>query len=521
MAKSRTANTFYNFITSMFGEFLAIILQFVVRTVFIHTLGKSYLGINGLFSNILQMLSLAELGVGSAILFKLYEPLSKNDKKRITILLKFYKRVYQIIGIVITVLGLSLIPFLRYIVKDYNSLESLGINAVLIYLLFLIKTVSSYFFFAYKSAIVKADQKAYKLNLVNYIVTTITSFLQIIVLVFVQSFEVYVGVSIFTTILQNYLNARVAKKMYPYIDDKYEEKLDKKEMKDVFKDCSALLIYKINGVVLKATDNIIISKFLGLGMVGLYSNYFILYSTIDTILGKVFESVLHSLGNLHTTEDKKHEYNIFKTVNFIAIILGATAGIGIACVADEFVSTWIGKKWLLAQPFAILMGFEIYGLATRQYLSKYRSAMGLFKQAKYRPIFGMIINLVVSLLLVKNYGICGVLVGTIVADWTTIMWYDPLIIHKYGFKNQFSIKKYYLKNFINVIICLITGIGCLFMCNHLFINMGWISVIIHAILVSIIVPGIYLLCFYKTDEENELKKIINKFIKRRKIIKSN
>ena len=108
----------------MFGEFLAIILQFVVRTVFIHTLGKSYLGINGLFSNILQMLSLAELGVGSAILFKLYEPLSKNDKKRIKILLKFYKRVYQIIGIVITVLGLSLIPFLRYIVKDYNSLES-------------------------------------------------------------------------------------------------------------------------------------------------------------------------------------------------------------------------------------------------------------------------------------------------------------------------------------------------------------------------------------------------------------
>ena len=518
MAKSRTANTVYNFITSIFGEFLTIILQFIVRTVFIQSLGKSYLGINGLFTNILQMLSLAELGVGSAILFKLYDPLAKNDKKRITILLKFYKKVYQIIGLIITILGLCLIPFLRYIVSDYDSLEVLGINATFIYLLFLIKTISSYFFLAYKSAIVKADQKTYRLNVVMYLTTLISSLLQIIVLTLFNSFELYVGVSIFVVLLQNYLNAKVAKKMYPYIDDKYNEKLDKKEIKEIFKDCSALLIYKINGVVLKATDNIIISMFLGLGMVGMYSNYYIIYSTIDVIFGKVFESVLHSLGNLHTMDNKKHEYNIYKTVNLIAIILGATAGIGIACVSNEFVYVWIGKEWILVQPFAILMGMEIYGLANRQYLSKYRSAMGLFQQAKYRPIFGMIINLVVSLLLVQHFGICGVLIGTIVADWTTIMWYDPLIIHKYGFNKLFPVKKYYIKNLMYIIIALLTGTGCYYICNHLFMNMGWVSVMIHALIVSIIVPAIYLLIFYKSDEIYELKKIINKIIKRKKVV---
>jgi len=366
MKKSRTTNTFYNFMTSIAGQLLNIILQFAVRTVFINTLGKSYLGINGLFSNILQMLSLAELGVGSAILFKLYDPLAKGNKKRITLLMKFYKKVYQIIGIVIVAIGLCLIPFLKYIVSDYDKLNILGINAVLIYILYLLRTVISYFFLAYKSGIVKVDQKEYRLNIISYLVNIISSVSQIIILYLFESFELYVAVLIFAVLLQNYLNARTAKKMYPYIDDKYEDKISKEEMKSIFKDCGAIFLYKINTVVLKATDNIIISMFLGIDIVGMYSNYYILYTTIDGIFGKVFEAAKHSLGNLHVTKDYNHEYNIFKTINLIAVILGATAGIGIACVSNEFIESWIGKEWLLIQPFSILMGIEVDGLATRQ-----------------------------------------------------------------------------------------------------------------------------------------------------------
>lgn len=517
MKNSRTANTIYNFITGVAGQFLTIILQFIVRTAFIATLGKEYLGISGLFSNILQMLSLAELGVGSAILFKLYDPLARGDKKRITLLLKFYKHVYQIIGLVITIGGLCLIPFLKYIVSDYETLAPLGINAVLIYTLYLLKTVLSYFFLAYKSAIVKADQKEYKLNIILYLVNLIISILQILALYLFKSFELYVGVLIIGVLLQNYLNARLAKKLYPYIDDKYEEKIDKKELKDVFKDCKALLIYRINGVVLKATDNIIISMYLGLGLVGMYSNYYILYATIDTIFGRIFESALHSLGNLHTTKDTKHEYNIFKTVNLVAVLFGALAGIGVACVSNEFVEAWIGKEWILAQPFSILMGIEIYGLASRAYLSKYRSAMGLFQQAKYRPLFGMIINLIVSLTLVKKLGINGVLIGTIVADWLTIMWYDPYIIHKYGLENKFSIKKYYIKNIFDAILALMLGVICYIICNNFLTGMGWLSVIIHALIVSLIVPIVYMLFYFKSDEMKEIKVVAKKIMK--KVIK--
>ena len=515
MNKSRIKNTVYNFVTSIGGQFLTIFLQFLVRTIFVKSLGKEYLGINGLFSNVLQMLSLAELGVGSAILFKLYDPLAKNDKKRIAILLKFYKYVYRIIGVVIIVIGLSIMPFLRFIVSDYDSLKQLNINAFLIYLLFLAKTVVSYFFFAYKKAIVSADQNDYKLNINMYLVSFVSSIFQIIVLILFKSFILYVVVSIVAVLLQNYLNALVASKLYPYIDTCYDEKLDKKEIKNIFKDCSALLLYRINSVVLTATDNIIISMFLGLSTVALYSNYYILYNTIDSLFGKMFDSVLHSLGNLHTTNNIKKEYTIFKTINFIAVLLGTTAGIGIALVSNEFINSWIGANWIIVQPFSMLMGIEIFGLAIRQFLSKYRSAMGLFQQAKYRPVFGMIINLIVSLLLVNYLGICGVLIGTIVADWLTIMWYDPYIIYKYGLKNKFSVSNYYLKNFIYIILAIISGFCCYILCNNIFINLGWISVIIHSFSILFIIPFIFVVFFIRSDEVYEIIIIIKKIIRKK------
>lgn len=515
---SRTKNTIYNFASSMIGQIITVVMQFVVRTVFIQTLGKSYLGISGLFSNILSMLSLAELGVGSAILFKLYKPIAEKDEKRINILIQFYKKVYVFIGITVATIGIILIPFLRFMVNDYEKLELLGINAIFVYLLYLLQSVSSYLFFAYKSAIVKADQKEYILNIVTYISTIICSIIQIVILKVFNNFELYILILVFSTIIQNIVNAVVADKLYPFIKNKEKEKIEEKEIKEIFKDCGAIFLYRLNGVVLKATDNIIISIFLGLEMVGMYSNYYVLYTTINTILTKIFDSVTHSLGNLHTGKNLEHEYKIFKTVNFIAVILGATAGIGIFCVSNEFIKAWIGENWVFMQPFALLMGIELYTLSIRIYLSKYRNAMGLFQEAKYRPLIGMLINLIISVILVKVWGICGVLIGTIVADWTTLMWYDPLIIHKYGLKNIVPVNKFYKKNILYVAITIIIGTINYIICNNILINYGWLSVIGHAIICAVSVPLIFIIIFKKEDETEFIFlllrkiKIINKIV---------
>ena len=511
---SRTKNTMYNLISILFGQVINLILQFVVRTVFINTLGKSYLGINGLFSNILTMLSLADLGVGSAILFKLYEPLAKNDEQRINILIKFYKKVYTFIGIIVLLVGLTLIPFLKYIIKDYTTINEIGVNLTFVYILYLIKTVSSYLFFAYKSAIIKADQKEYKLNIIIYVVNFITSIVQIITLVTLKNFELYVIIFIISVVLENYLSAKLAEKLYPIIKEKCFGKLDKKEILNIFKDCGAIFINKINVVVLTATDNIIISMFLGIDMVGLYSNYYVLYSTINTIFNKVFDSVTHSLGNLHVTKDIEKEYRIYKTINLITILLGATTGITFFCVADKFIKLWVGDAWIIPQPFSLLMGIEIFTMSMDLFIGKYRTSMGLFQQSKYRPLFGMVINIVVSAILVNIIGLNGVLIGTIAANWLTLIWYDPLIIHKYGFLNKYSVKKYYLKNMIYVGVTTILGILCYFVTQNVFDGHGWFTLIFDVVLCVALISSIIIILFLKSDEGKEIIKLKNKIIKK-------
>ncbi len=499
-ANSRTTNTIYNFTSSIGGQLITIVMQFVVRTVFIKTLGMSYLGISGLFSNILSMLSLAEFGVGSAILFKLYEPIAKDDRHRITLLMKFYKTVYRYIGIAVAMIGLLLIPFLPFLIKDYQKLETLHINAALIFILYLTQTVSSYLFFAYKSAIVKANQKEYLLNIISYFFTIGAGIVQIITLFAFKKFVVYVIVAILQIIGQNLACAIFADKTYPYINDKTVDKISSQEVKEVFKDCMALFFYKLNGVVLKATDNIVLSAFLGLEVVALYTNYYVFYTTINTLLSKIFGSVSHSLGNLHTCHNNEHEYKVFESVNLITAILGGTAGVGIFVVADEFVRTWVGDEWVFAQPFSLLMGLEVFTLACRIALSKYRTTMGLFQQAKYRPLFGMIINLVVSIALVNAWGICGVLVGTLVADWTTFMWFDPLIIHKYGFENVRPVTHYFVK--LLKYIAVIAAVGCidLLICQYALTGFGWISVVTHAGICALTVPAALIAVSFKTQE---------------------
>jgi len=500
MTRSRTYNSVLNFSSSIGGQLITIVMQFVVRTVFIHTLGEEYLGLNGLFTNILSMLSLAEMGVGTAIIYKLYEPVAKNDQHRIVVLMNFYKIVYRYIGLIIAVIGVILIPFLPFLIKNYDSLEQLHINAVLIYCLYLFNSISSYLFFAYKQAIIRANQKEYYITFIGYLITVGTGILQIICLLIFPNFILYVSIIIFSAIVQNILCARLADKKYAFVKDNIDEKLSKDESKNILKDCGALFLYKVNNIVVKSTDNIIISSFLGLTDVALYSNYYIFYMTIKNLFSKVFDSVGHSLGNLHTTHDTKHEYEVFESLMLVAAILGGTAFVGIYVVADEFIQTWLGKKWVIAQPFSLLLGIELFTVAFKTILSRYRTTMGLFQQAKFRPVAGMIINLGVSIALVMPLGITGVLVGTIVSDWTTILWYDPLVIHRIGFQNKYSVKRYYLKFMMYFLVSFAVGTLDLFFCKNVLVGFGWLSVIFHALICGISLPLVLLLISIKKQE---------------------
>jgi len=513
---SRIKNSLFNFVTSMGAQLVSIIMHFVSRSVFINTLGENYLGISGLFGNILSMLSLAELGVGTAILYRLYSPLAQNDKPKIQAWMHFYKQAYRIIGLVVACVGLCFIPFLPVMINDYEKLDMLGINAVFIYCLFLFKNVSSYLFFAYRSAIVKADQKEYLLTIVGYIITFSTTVLQIISLVLLKNFIVYLIIEIVMVFVQNIIFAVVAHKKYPYINEKPKEKVSREEVKNTIKDCLALMLYKINAIVLKSTDYIVLSVFMGLKFIGIYSNYYIFYTTIHTLFNKIFGSIVHSIGNLHATKKVEHEYLIFKTTLLTAIILGSTAGVGIYVVADELVATWIGTNWVIEQPFSLVMGLELFTLALCTALGKFRHAFGLFQQAKYRPIFSAIVNIVVSVIGVKYLGVVGVILGTIISYWTTFLVYDPVILFKHGFDGKYPVRQFYFSVLGNLLIVSAAGFGLKVLCSNFLVGLGWISVIAHVIICGVTVPLVLVLVNWKKSETQYLYGVFKKkFLKRK------
>jgi O-antigen/teichoic acid export membrane protein len=507
---SRVNNSMKNLVASTGGEVLTILLKFITRSVFIKTLGTQYLGINGLFTNILSMLALAELGVGSAIIFDLYKPIAQNNKKKINQLMNLYRKTYRIIGLVVAALGVCLIPFLPYIIKD--DVSFINVNAI--FLLFLMQNVSTYLFFAYKSAIIKAHQKEYISTIIGYYFSIVTNIMQIIILVVFNNFTLYILTVVVFNILKNLFIALKSDKMFPYIKEKSDDILPKEERKHIFKNTFAIFIYKVNGVVVNATDNIILSIFIGLRIIGIYSNYLLIISVIKTMLNKFYNAIAASLGDLHASDDVENEHKIFKVVNFFTMCSYGLASIGTFVVANNFITLWIGEEFVLSQAFAFLVATEIYIFGLQKTLATFRTAMGLFQQAKYRPVFGIIINLGISILLVQYIGIYGVLIGTISSSLLTYMWFDPYIIYKHVFKR--SVKEYYLTNIKYVLVIIIAG-GLSYYLSSL-INLDGVIFIIIQTLICFIVTGLIIFILYKNKPEfRYILNLINKMFLKAKL----
>ena len=504
----------YSIITSVSGQVFATLLKFVVRTVFIRTLGKTYLGINGLFSDILTMLSLTELGFDTAINFKLYRPLAEKDEKRVRVLIKFYKTVYRIVGTVILLLGVCLIPLLPHLIKDYDSMSTLGVNLAVVFMLHVMRSVSSYWFFAYRSSIMTANQKKYVLDIANYFIELFTSITKILVLVYVGDFLIYTGTVIFSNILRNFVYATIATRYYPQYFEREEDSLSRDEVVDMLRSCGALFIYKLNSVVMKATDNTVISKFIGLDAVGVYSNYLLFYTTVKSLFDKVYFSVKASMGNLFVTESLEKRYQFFQIMNYISVILFGTSAIGISLCADELITVWVGPDYLIAKPFALLVGVEVFFHGLKMNLGQIRNVSGVFQQMWYRPLIGIVINLGVSIWLVQYYGIHGVIIGTITADLLANFFVDPFVIHKYSFDNYKPASEYYKKNLIYFLVLIAVGVVDYFICGRLFVGHGWWSVIVHALIIGVSVPTTLVLLFWRTQECRYLWNMAGRIIRK-------
>ena len=316
-----------------------------------------------------------------------------------------------------------------------------------------------------------------------------------------KSFIAYTAVIIVITIIKNLITSVIANRMYPYAFVKEKDDgISKEKLKELFKDCGATFMFKMNTVVLNATDNLVLSSFIGIGIVGLYSNYLLFYITIKTFANKVFSSFKASLGNIYASQDMKKCYFFFEVMNLLTIIIFGTACIGVALCADDLIYAWIGNDYLIAQPFSLLLGIEIFFVGIKLNLYQIRDVSGIFQKAWFRPIASVIINIVVSVILVQIIGIYGVLVGTIAADFLSNFLMDPVIIYKYSFKNYTSVKYYYLKNAIYFIILFIVGMVNMEACKYIIFENKWVTVISHILIIALTVPTSIILIFHKKEE---------------------
>lgn len=503
MEESRTTNSIRNIKTGIIVQLVNKIMAFVVRTFFIKMLNSEYLGVNGLFTNILTILSFAELGIGTAIIFNMYKPVANHDYEKIKSLMSLYKKSYNTIGVIVFVLGLLVIPFMNIIIKDAPNIKE---NLTGIYLLFLFNTSASYFF-TYKKSIIAAHQKQRIIDNIDSIFYLVKSILEIIFLCLTKNFIVYLIIQILGTFIENIIISIKADKMYPYLKEKNVSKLNKEENKCIFENVKSLVIYKFGGVIMSGTDNILISMLVNVNIVGLCSNYVLIINSIRSIILAALNGITASVGNLNAIGSKKKKEEIFYQITFVNYIIYSFCAIAFIILLNPFIKLWLGQEYVLSLLVSIALSFSFFIEGLRNPGYTYRITLGLFKKAKITPYIGAISNILFSVIFCKLIGVAGIYIGTAIAQLISYSWIDPYLIHKYEFNS--SVWGYFKKYIIYITVFIINICICLFLSSLIKVD-GIFGFVVNCLLVCIIPNTVNIVIYRKSQEFIEVREKIIK-----------
>lgn len=494
-----------NVITNFVGYFLTNFLAYIARIFLLRYLSAEYLGINGLFSNILSMLSLAELGVGSAMGFALYKPIADNDEQKIASFMRFYKQAYRIIGCTICAAGLLMLPFVDFVIQEEPAI---GENLTVLYLIFLFDTVVSYFF-SYKGALLVASQRSYITSSISYITTIVQHVLQILVLVFFRSYIPYLLVKTAGIVVNNILIAHIADREYPYIRQKDIAPLTKEEKKYFFINVKALTTNKLCTILVNNTDNIVITYFNGLITTGIASNYTQLTSILTALVAQVYNGMTASIGNLNASADRDHQYEFFKMMNLSGFWVYSWAAIGLTYVSTDIVKLCFGDQYSLHISIPLMMALNLYVSGINNSIYTFKNTMGLFRYGQYLLLGTAAINLILDIILGKTYGLVGIYAATLIARLLTNAWYEPYVIYKYGFKKSFMI---YLRTYVKYgLLFSASMIACGFLCAQCVFSLP-VNLLMKVLICTVVPFGAYGLGFYRTEEFKYMIKLLAKVI---------
>lgn len=451
---SRSENSTRNIITGFAGQILTLIAGFICRITFVQCLSSEYLGLSGLFGNILSFLGLAELGIGSIIGYELYSCVVAQDQEKIAAYVQWYGKAYRTIGAIIALLGMLFLPFLDTFIAGKTEITE---NLYLIYLLYLANTVCSYMF-SYKAVILSSDQKGYIVSIVQTLATVIMDLLQAVFLILTHNFIIYIIIQIFTNLTKDIVLSCVADKQYPFINIKQKLSLTVDMKKSLMANMKAILFSRIGLYFINGTDSIIVSALNGLSAAGILSNFTLLTSALNNIIMQFVNGITSSVGNLNAQNIKSKSENLFWEIDLFCFWMFGWSALSFIFLANDIVKILFGAEYEVGFGVVVAVALNYFSTGYVNSVWVYKNTYGLFKQDQYIHFITGALNIVLSIALGKQFGVFGVVIATYISRELTAHWYGPYAVFKYGLNAKVSLyfakklKYYFLLVFAGMIL---------------------------------------------------------------------
>ena len=488
MKLERTRNAARNVVFDGTMEIVNMLFPFVIRSVMLQYLGTEYLGLNGLFKSILSFLNLAELGVGSAMVFSMYKPIAEDDTPTICALMRLYRTLYRIIGLAIAVMGLLLMPFLNNLIE--GDLPA-GMNLHVLYLMNLGNTVLTYWLFAYKGSLLQAHQRRDVISKVSLLVRVVEYTLKILILVFTRNYYIYLAVQLLCQIAINVLTAACAAKMYP----RYAAigKLPKEKVLDIFRRVRDLFTSKLSATIFDAADTVVISAFMGLTALALYQNYYFIITALRMMLVVLLNACMAGVGNKLVMESKEANYRDLEKISLLFLwVLGVSSSM-LLCLYQPFIHVWMGKENMLAIELVFCFVVYYYSMGANKLINMFKDAAGIWRIDRWRPLTAALVNLSLNLITVRWLGMYGVLLSSIVS---IVLIQIPWLFHNL-FREVFPRQSMwkYIRLFCGLtVFALVSCVASWFACGLFALNV-WATLFINAA-VSFVIPNLCFLALY-------------------------
>lgn len=503
--KNRTVNAKRNILSGIFNKIVTMILPFVIRTILIQTMGVEYLGLNSLFSSVLQVLNLAELGFGQAVIYNMYKPIAENDIKKLDALLNTYRIIYRIIGCVIMGIGLCLLPALPYLISG-NIPEN--VNIYVLFIIYLLNTCLTYWLFAYTNSLFYAFQRNDIINNIDTVIKTLLYLTQIVVLFLIHNYYAYLKIMPLCTFVNNLLTFYISRKKFPFIC--CSGYIDEKTKFNIKKNVMGLMIQNICSASRNSIDSICISAFLGLKMTAVYNNYYYIISAITGLMMIISNSISAGVGNSIACDTKEKNYEDLRKFNFLYMWIACLCMTCLACLYQPFMNIWVGKDYLLNNKIMLSFCIYFYVLKTGDMLYLYSQGFGLFWEQRFRAMGETILNIALNIILIQLMGVGGIVLATIISLIISNAYGAYIVFDKYF--GKIKLKKYY----IDQIVYAVAATACVGVTYYIALNLtpfnGIFCIIIRSIICVLMSVFIYIAIFKNTKIYNSaIKWALSKF----------